>query len=184
MSDPSKISPELEEKLSELEILRQAVEEAKAKSAEYYDQLLRLRAEFENFRKRAEREKSEARVWGKQEVLLQLVSLVDVFEQAMVQVHQAKDLKQVVQGVEMLHKNFTQFLKAEGLEPIDLVGKPFDPELAEALAQQEVDDESLVGIVLDEIQKGYRFQGRVLRPSRVRVRVAKKTEAEEPSQTA
>ena len=92
--------PELEEKLSELEILRQALEESKAKAAEYYDQLLRLKAEFDNFRKRVDREKSESRAWGKQEVLLQLVSLVDVFEQALAQAHKAKDLKHVVAGVE------------------------------------------------------------------------------------
>src|SRR5258705_11365738 len=111
MADSPKISPEA---LSELDALREAAEENMAQAAQYYDQLLRLRAEFENFRKRAEREKSEARAWGKQEVLMQLVSLVDVFEQALTQAHTAKDLKQVVQGVEMLHKSFAQFLKTEG----------------------------------------------------------------------
>ena len=151
----------------------QALEESKKKASENYDQLLRLRAEFENFRKRVDREKAEARAWGKQEVLLQLISLLDVFQQAMAQAHSAKDLKHVVQGVDMLHKSFSQFLKAEGLEPIETVGKPFDPQWAEAMEQQEVEADQ-VGQVLAEIQKGYTFQGRVLRPSRVRVGVAKK----------
>src|SRR5882672_9809683 len=105
MSEPSDRTPEVEDNLSEFESLLQALADSRKKAAEYYDQLLRLRAEFENFRKRAEREKAEARAWGKQEVLLQLISLVDVFEQAMDQIHKAKDLKHVVQGVEMLHKS-------------------------------------------------------------------------------
>ena len=175
MSDQPDISPELEEKLSEQEILRQALEEARKKAQTYYDQLLRLKAEFENYRKRMEREKAEARAWGKQEVLLELINLVDVFEQALAQAHGAKDLKQVVHGVEMLHKSFTGFLKAEGLELLDVIGKPLDPHLAEAVEQTEVED-GQVGQVLAELQKGYTFQGRVLRPSRVRVGVAKKTE--------
>jgi molecular chaperone GrpE len=166
MDEQPETSPELEAKPPEQD-----------KAAEYYDQLLRLKAEFENFRKRAEREKSESRAWGKQQVLMELISLVDVFQQALIQAHSATDLKQVVQGVDMLHKSFGQFLKREGLEAIEVMGKPFDPQTAEAIEQVEV-DEDLVGTVLAELQKGYLFQGRVLRPSRVRVGVARKTAAE------
>src|SRR6476646_6177805 len=100
MSDPASIPPELEEKLSELSILQQALEEAKQKAADYYDQLLRLQAEFDNFRKRKEKEKSEAKTWGKQEVLTPLLSLVDVFEQAMAQANAASDTKQVLKGLQ------------------------------------------------------------------------------------
>ena len=166
------ISPELDEKLSELSILQQAVEDCKKKSADYYDQLLRLRAEFDNYRKRVEKEKSEARQWGKQEVLTPVLGLVDVFEQALAQAQQAKDLKQVVQGLEFLHKNFASFLKTEGLQPLDVVGKPLDPHTAEVVEQVEAPEDQ-AGRVLSEVQKGYTFHGRVLRPSRVRVGVAK-----------
>jgi molecular chaperone GrpE len=175
MSDQSEqVPPELEEKLSELEILRQAVEESQKKAADYYDQLLRLKAEFDNFRKRMEKEKQEARQWGKQEVLMPLISLVDVFEQALAQAKSAKDLNHVVEGLEILHKNFAGFLKREGIEPIHTVGKTFDPHVAEAVEQQEVNEGETAGQVLGEIQKGYSYQGRVLRPSQVRVSVAKK----------
>jgi len=167
----SDIPPELEEKLSELSILQQALEESKKKSADYYDQLLRLRAEFDNFRKRSEKEKSDARSWGKQDVLMPLLGIVDVFEQALTQAQKAKDTKQIVQGLEFLHKNFAQFLKSEGIEPLHVVGKPFDPHLAEVIDQKEVAEED-VGKVLGEIQKGYSYNGKVLRPSRVRVGVA------------
>jgi molecular chaperone GrpE len=166
------MSDELDEKLSELTILQQSVEEQKAKAAEYFDQLLRLRAEFDNYRKRVEKEKVEARQWGKQEVLMPLLSLVDVFEQAMVQAQNAKDVKQVAVGLEFLHKNFSSFLKSEGLAPIEMIGKVFDPHFAEAVEQAEVEGDQ-VGQVLDEIQRGYSFNGRVIRPARVRVGVAK-----------
>jgi molecular chaperone GrpE len=161
-----------DEKLSELAILQQSVEDQKAKAADYYDQLLRLKAEFDNYRKRVEKEKTEARLWGKQDVIMPLLSLVDVFEQALAQVEKAKDVKQVAVGLEFLHKNFSSFLKSEGLTPIDLVGKAFDPHQAEAVEQIEVEGDQ-VGQVLSELQKGYSFQGRVIRPARVRVGVAK-----------
>jgi molecular chaperone GrpE len=170
--EPIEVTPALEEKLAEQSILQEAVQDAKKKTAEYYDQLLRLRAEFDNYRKRMEKEKAEARVWGKQEVLTPLLSLVDVFEQAMAQVQCAKDIKQVTVGLEFLHKNFSSFLKSEGLSFVDVVGKTFDPHLAEAVEQTEVDN-GQVGQVLAEIQKGYSLNGRVIRPARVKVGVAK-----------
>jgi len=166
------MSDELDEKLSELAILQQSLEDQKAKAADYYDQLLRLKAEFDNYRKRVEKEKVEARLWGKQDVIMPLLGLVDVFEQAMAQAENAKDVKQMAVGLEFLHKNFFTFLKSEGLTPIELVGKAFDPHLAEAVEQMEVDD-GQVGQVLSEIQRGYSFNGRVIRPARVRVGVAK-----------
>ena len=166
------MSDDLDEKLSELAILQQSVEEQKAKAVDYYDQLLRLTAEFDNYRKRVEKEKVEARAWGKQDVLTPLLSLVDIFEQAMAQAQHAKDAKQIRVGLEFLHKNFSSFLKAEGLAPIEAAGKAFDPHLAEAVEQVEV-DEGQVGQVLGEIQRGYSFNGRVLRPAKVKVGVAK-----------
>jgi molecular chaperone GrpE len=187
MSDQPEVGNDMEEekaaKAPSGKELKKALEESKKKAAEYYDQLLRLRAEFDNFRKRGEREKLEARAWGKQEVLLELISLVDIFEQALEHAHKAKDLKDVVSGVEMLHKSFAQFLKTEGLQPILTEGQTFNPLWSEAIEQEEVDGEK-VGQVLSELQKGYLFQGRILRPSRVRVGVARKTDQEEPAKPA
>ena len=174
------MSDELDEKLSELSILQQSLEEQKAQAADYYDQLLRLKAEFDNYRRRVEKEKLDARTWGKQDVIMPLLSLVDVFEQAMAQVENAKDVKQVAVGLEFLHKNFSGFLKSEGLAPVEVIGKPFDPHLAEAVEQEEVDN-GRVGQVLAEIQRGYSFQGRVIRPARVRVGVARESASEQAS---
>ena len=103
-----------------------------------------------------------------------MLDLVDVFDQAMQQTRNAKDLQTVVQGIGFLHKNFSDFLRTEGLQPLEVVGKDFDPHLSEAVEQVEVDSE-YVGKVLSEVQRGYIFQGRILRPSRVRVGVARKS---------
>ncbi|MFA5975904.1 MAG: nucleotide exchange factor GrpE [Elusimicrobiota bacterium] len=184
MSDPKpEIGPELEEKLAELAILQQAVAEAKQRTAEYYDQLLRLKAEFENYRKRTEKEKADSRLWGKQDVLMPLLGLVDIFEQALAQTQSATDIKQVLTGLEILHKNFAGFLRAEGLQVLDVIGKPLDPHTAEAVERVETPPEQ-AGQVLAELQKGYAFQGRILRPSRVRVGVTKSAENEEPTAAA
>ncbi len=166
------VPPEVDEKISELAILQQSLVDAQKKSAEYYDQLLRLKAEFENYRKRVEREKSDARQWGKQDVLMTVISFVDVFEQAMLQARSAKDMSHVIQGLEFLQKNFHSFLKAEGIQTMETIGKPLNPMEAEAV-DQELVDEAQVGQVLGEIQKGYKFGDRVLRAARVRVGVAK-----------
>src|SRR5262245_11753013 len=146
------MSDELDEKLSELAILQQSLEDQQAKAAEYYDQLLRLKAEFDNYRKRVEKEKTDARAWGKQDVLMPLLSLVDIFEQALEQAEKAKDVKQVSKGLEFLHKNFSSFLKSEGLSVVEVVGKTFDPHLAEAVEQVPVDN-GQAGQVLSEVQK-------------------------------
>lgn len=153
--------------------LQLMLDEQKKKAAEYFDQLLRLKAEFENYRRRVEKEKADARLWGKRDVIMPLLQLVDVFEQALEQTEKATDVKQVARGLEFLHKNFASFLKAEGLDAVAVVGKPVDPQTAEVVEQVEVPAEE-AGLVLSELQKGYTFQGRVLRPARVRVGVAAK----------
>src|SRR5664279_4361850 len=89
------VSPEDDAKSAEVALLRESLEEAQIKSADYYDQLLRLKAEFDNYRKRVEKEKVEARQWGKQDVIVPLLSLVDIFEQAIHQAQNATDAKQL-----------------------------------------------------------------------------------------
>ena len=108
-------------KTSELEILRQSLEEVKLKAGDYYDQLLRLKAEFDNYRKRMEREKADARRWGKEEIVLRLVSLMDVMEQAELAAHRAPDIKAVIFGLDMLYGEFKRLLKDEGLEEVTAV---------------------------------------------------------------
>ena len=153
---------------TELETVRQSLEEANRKAEDYYDQLLRLKAEFDNYRKRMEREKSDARRWGKEEIVLRLVSLMDVMEQAELAAHRAPDIKAVIFGLDMLYGEFKRLLKEEGLEEVPaLEGEPYDHNLQEAV--ETVESDGAEGRILNVLQKGYRFQGALFRPARVKI---------------
>jgi molecular chaperone GrpE len=149
-----------EEKISE--------EQAKAKAADYYDQLLRLKAEFENFRRRTEKEKADTYRWGKEEIVLRLVSLMDVMEQAEAAAHGSPDIKSMINGLDMLYREFKRLLKEEGLEEVSAAeGENYDHALHEAVETEEREEDD--GRVLAVLQKGYRFMGHLLRPARVKI---------------
>jgi molecular chaperone GrpE len=157
-----------QEKTSELAILKESLDQARAEAGQYYDQLVRLKADFENFRKRTEKEKTDCRRWGKEEVILRLVSLMDVMEQAEAAAHKTADLKSVVAGLDMLYKEFKRLLREEGLEEITArEGEKFNPDIHEAV--ETVDQEGEEGRILAVLQRGYRFQGALMRPARVKV---------------
>jgi molecular chaperone GrpE len=160
--------PALEEKLAELDILRQSVEAAKAKEKDVYDQLLRLAAEFQNFRRKSEERLVETRKAGREDVLLNIINLADIMAQAELSTRTATDLKVIQQGVSLLKDQFEKFLTEQGLVPIRTKGEKLDPLRHEAIAR--VEDPNLEeGAIVDEIQRGYVLGDRVVRPSRVRV---------------
>lgn len=167
-SDPIEIRPELETKLSELEILRQSLVEAKAKEKDVFDQLLRLTAEFQNFRKRSESRLVDARKAGKEEILLSIINLSDTLMQAELSSRQTTDLDALKKGLSMVRQQFEKFLADQGLTPIKAKGEKLDPSLHEAVARvssEELDE----GVIVDEIQRGYTLNGQLVRPSRVSV---------------
>jgi molecular chaperone GrpE len=162
--------PELAEKLAELDILRQSLEASKAKEKDVYDQLLRLGAELENFRKRSEIRIQDARRAGREDVLLPVISIVDSLIQAENATKNATDVEAVKKGLVLVHQQFEKFLKDQGLVSIKTVGEKLDPHRHEVIAQ-DVREDSEDGIILDEIQRGYMLQDRLVRPARVRVAV-------------
>ncbi|MCB4756003.1 MAG: nucleotide exchange factor GrpE [Elusimicrobia bacterium] len=160
--------PELEQKLSELEILRQSLDEAKLKEKQMYDQLLRLGAEFENFRKRSEARIADARNAGREDVLIQVVGLFDALLHAEASCEKAKEVGPLKKGLHLLRQQFEKFLKDQGVVPIDTKGEKMNPHVHEAVAQV-VNGEVEEGTILEEVQRGYKIFDRVLRPSRVSV---------------
>lgn len=160
--------PDLEEKLSELEILRQSLEASKAKEKDLFDQLLRLNAEFQNFRKRSESRIGESRRAGQEEVLLRLMSLADGLIQAELSSRNATDIESLKKGLTLVREQFEKFLADQGLEPIKSKGEKLDPHVHEAIGR--VDRPELEeGTVVEEIQRGYTLKGQLVRPSRVTV---------------
>lgn len=160
--------PELDEKLAELEILRQSLDEAKAKEKDIYDQLLRLSAEYQNFRKRSETRIQESRRAGREDVLLAVISLYDALVQAEASSRGATDVETLKKGLTLVKEQVEKFLLDQGLVPIKSKGEKLDPRHHEAIAQIEKNDLE-EGTVVDEIQRGYMLDGRVVRPARVSV---------------
>ena len=155
------------------------LEQASAKAKEYYDQILRLQAEFANFRKRTEKEKTEAIRYGREVILEHLIGLTDVMENALQHSQNAADINALKKGFEMVVQEFTRFLKSEGAEPLKTVGEPFDPHRHEAVAQIETEDAEKNDTVVEELQKGYMVNGRLMRAARVKVAKFKSKETEE-----
>jgi molecular chaperone GrpE len=138
-----------------------------AEKAEVYDRLLRKQAEFENFRRRTDRERSDFLQFAGMDLARELLPVLDDFERALkVECSDSNYAK----GVELIHQRLSDVLKKMGVEPIQAAGKKFDPNVHEAVVRfptDEVEDQT----VLEEFQKGYNFKGKLLRPAMVKVAV-------------
>ena len=142
--------------------------EAKEKEAEEtYDRLLRLSAEFENYKKRSAREIEEFRKFANQSLIKEMLSVVDNLELALnsTNSHKAID-KDLLQGLEMTHSEILKVFEKFNVKPIDAKGQPFDPTFHEAVMQEETDDYAK-NTVINEMQRGYMIHERLLRPSMV-----------------
>ncbi|HOW89818.1 MAG TPA: nucleotide exchange factor GrpE [Elusimicrobiales bacterium] len=147
---------------------------------DYYAQLLGLKADFENYRKRIEKERPEFVKFGKAEILLKLLPLYDLLVQAhqhVLKLHngggeEAGQAQDIVKGLEMIFKEFTRVFDSEGIRPMEVVGKPYDPMASEIIGIDEGDAEN-DGLVTAEFQKGFYYGDKVLRPARVKVAKAK-----------
>jgi molecular chaperone GrpE len=147
------------------------VEKARAEAAEYLADLQRLKAEFDNYRKRVLREQTQAVELAAGPLVMKLLEVLDEFELALTaaeRVERTPGIDRFVHGVEMVYAKLVEILKSEGLERIDAEGKPFDPELHEALLQGggEPDGEPYVE---DVLRTGYTLKARVIRAAGVKV---------------
>jgi molecular chaperone GrpE len=132
------------------------------------DRLLRLQAEYENFKKRAAREKVEFLKFANESLLLEFLPVLDNLERALVSARAEASFAALADGVEMIVRLFRSTLEKFGVKPMEAAGQPFDPSLHQAVAQMKSSDGS-ENQVVDEIQKGYFLEGRVLRAAMVRV---------------
>ena len=139
-----------------------------AKADENWDRLLRTTADFENFKKRAAREKTESAQYASASLLQKILPVLDNFEMALAAAESAKGekLAALQSGVTMIQQQLKSILVELGLEEIDASGKPFDPTLHEAVSQQE-SDIIPEDHVLQQLRKGYKFKERLLRPATV-----------------
>jgi molecular chaperone GrpE len=146
------------------------LKEARTESAEWQDRFLRKAAEFENFRKRTDKEKADSAIRVKSSLLQEFLPIVDAFERALESMDQGKgalnELDQYYEGVELLYKQLLDTLGRVGVVPIESEGQPFDPHLHEALSRKESPDYE-EDTVIQELRRGYLFKERLLRPAQV-----------------
>jgi molecular chaperone GrpE len=143
---------------------------AKAQEADrLQDRLVRLQAEFENYKKRMAREKADFYKFAVERLLLDFLPVLDNLERALASARsEAANREAVVEGVDMIARLFRSVLEKAGVKPMEAVGQPFDPGLHQAVAQVESCGDG-DNVVVGEIQKGYLLEGRVLRAAMVKI---------------
>jgi molecular chaperone GrpE len=152
--------------LSGREELVGQIEKLEHENKQLSDRLLRTMAEFDNYRKRVAREKEDLLKYGAEKMALDILPVADNFERALEQAKTAANASAVVEGVEMIFKQFLGTLEKFNIKPFDSIGQTFDPEKHEAMAQQE-NEQYAANTVMAEFQKGYFLNDKLLRPARV-----------------
>ena len=171
--EENKKQPETEKKEEKVVSLKESeylkLKEEAGKAAEYWDRLLRVQADFDNTRKRLEREKQDFVKFANEGIILELLNILDDLERTL-ELAESKhqDLPAFLKGVEMILSHLYEMLKEYGVKPIEAEGKLFDPNYHEALMQAENKDVP-EHTILEELQKGYLLNDRVIRTAKVKV---------------
>jgi len=146
---------------------------------ELWDRYVRLQADFDNYRKRSFRERTEFIKFANEGLILELLGILDNFERGIKAADQKKDFTLLHQGVDMISRQLHGLLEEKGLRRIKVVGEKFDPHRHEALEVIE-DEAQQSDTVVEELQPGYIFNGRIIRPAKVKVARSKQQSAAEP----
>jgi molecular chaperone GrpE len=150
-----------------IEMLKEEIERIKKERDETSDRLLRVQAEFDNYKKRTQREKIAERTYKSQDLVNELLPALDNFERALA-VEVTEESKGILEGISMVYNQIKDALQSENVEVIQTVGNEFDPNLHHAVMQVE-DAEHESNIIIEELQKGYILKDRVIRPAMVKV---------------
>ena len=145
---------------------------------ELLDRLMRLQAEYENYRKRVAREKREWTGRAVEALVLDLLPVLDSFERALESAQESTDVKVLLDGMNLVKRQLADALAANGVKPIEAKGEPFDPNHHEAFLSRPVEEGEEPGILVEEILKGYRMGDRTIRPTRGMVTVAQEQETD------
>jgi molecular chaperone GrpE len=153
-------TPEPQEDPRVAELIKQAEEN--------YNRYLRAQADFDNYRRRTQKEKEELAQYASMKLVSQILPVLDNFERAFQASPDSEEVKSFMKGMDMIYRQLIQVLEAEGLRKMEPVGTPFDPEMHQAIMQVE-SEEYGEGIVVEVVQNGYWLKEKVLRPAMVKV---------------
>lgn len=157
----------VEEKTAE-ELLQEKIDKLEEELKQSEDKYLRLYAEFENFKRRKNKEIETNNVYKSQKVITEILPSLDNLERALQVESDNEEIKSLLKGVEMVYEGLLNVLKSEGVELIETENAQFDPNYHHAVMQEE-DSEKESGAILDTFQKGYKLKDRVIRPAMVKV---------------
>lgn len=142
-------------------------EEAKKELEELKDAHLRLRAEYDNYRKRTLKEKSDLIKYGGEKTITGFLGIMDDLELAIANIQKAESIEGVVEGVELIHSKFISALKAQGVNAMEVIGEEFDADKHEAIAMVPTEEKEQKGKIIDCIQTGYTLNDKVIRHPKV-----------------
>ncbi len=165
-------------KKSELEELRETIESLQKEKDELFAKLQRVSADYANFQKRAPKQIADTISYEKEKIIKTLLPALDNFEHTVQNAHSAENLDVLVKGIRIIHDQMLDILKSHGVEQIKALDEKFDPALHEAM-MQKTEPEKADNIVLEEFQKGYKLNSRVIRPSKV---IVNKLTSEQPAE--
>jgi len=160
--------------------LKTELENKDKKLREYIDSFKKMQKENDNFRNRLEKDSLKSVERGKSKFIAKFLEIMDNLDRAIDSAKKTGDINSLLEGIKMIHNQFSNFLKTEGVEPIETIGKEFDPNVGEAVEVLSVSNKKDDNIVLEEIQKGYKVNDLLIRPAKVRVgKLIQKTSKED-----
>ncbi|MBW6518757.1 MAG: nucleotide exchange factor GrpE [ANME-2 cluster archaeon] len=151
-----------------LEKLACELSESRALALDYLNHLQRLTAEFDNYKKRIDKERTEIIEYANVNLVAELIDVMENMERGIASARESQDRDSILKGMEMVYNQLKSILESKGLEPIDAVGQKFDHQCHDAM-MKENSDECPDNTVLEEFQRGYRIKGRVVRYSKVKI---------------
>jgi len=151
----------------EIEKLNEELKNLTDKYNELNDRYLRLAAEFDNYKKRTLKEKSDLLKYGGESVLTNLLSIIDDFERAQNSIKSSSDIEAIKQGIELINTKFQDFMKQQGIKEIEAKNADFNTDYHEAITRFAAPSEDMKGKVIDVIQKGYMLHDKVIRFAKV-----------------
>ncbi len=184
LENPAGVELEAEAPEAEIDRLRGELSQALSDTKTHQEQYLRTLADMENLRKRTQRDKEELAKFANENFLREILPVIDNLERAVEHAEQAESNDGLFEGVQMTLTQFSQLLSRFGVEPVDAIGQAFDPAYHQAMGQME-SDEHPVNTVVQQMQKGYQLNNRLLRPAFVMLAKAPeivKTEDEDSSE--
>jgi len=163
------------------EPVREALLKKGALFRKLHEKLLRVSADYANFQKRIHKQISDTIAYEKEKIIKTLLPVLDNFEHTFQNAHSAENIDSLLKGIKIIYDQMLDIIKSHGVEQIQSLGEKFDPSLHEAMLQK-AEPEQEDNLVLEEFQKGYKLNGRVIRPSRVIVNKLPTEESEQSEQ--